>query len=104
MTAMTKSPSPMVKVSASTHAKLRDLSDHQHRPMGEIVTELVDRYEDELFWAEAKQQITRLKSDPVAWKDYLDEMAEWDAMPNDILDREAPYEDAAAENDHVPGT
>jgi hypothetical protein len=103
MTALRKSPTPMIKVNSSTHEKLRDLSAHQQRSMGEIITELVDRYEEELFWAEAKQQIDRLKSDPVAWKDYLEEMAEWDAMPNEILDLESPYE-AYSEDDHDPGS
>jgi hypothetical protein len=103
MTALRKSSPPMIKVNSSTHEKLRDLAELQQRSMGEIITELVDRYEEDLFWAEAKQQLDRLKSDPVAWKDYLDEMAEWDAMPNDILDLESPYE-STTDDDNVPDT
>jgi len=49
--------------------------------VGEIVTRLVDEYEHQRFWQEAKAQLARLKTDPVAWKEYLDEMTEWDQMP-----------------------
>jgi hypothetical protein len=82
----------MIKVKPDTHKKLRELSKSQLKPMGDIVTELVDRYEEELFWKESKAQLDRLKADPEAWQEYLEEMAEWDDMPNEVLDTEEPYE------------
>jgi hypothetical protein len=58
----------------------------QHKSMGDIVTALVDRYEEEQFWQEAKEQLARLKADPVAWQDYMD------AMSNEVLEAEPPYD------------
>ena len=92
MTALQKSAPPMVKVKPDTHAKLRQIAKTQHKSMGDIVTALVDRYEEEQFWQEAKEQLDRLKADPVAWQEYMDEMAEWDAMPNEVLEAEPPYD------------
>jgi hypothetical protein len=59
--------------------------------MGEIVTDLVTRYEDEQFWTSYQEGYRRLRADPDAWKDYVAELDAWDAMPNEVLDAEEPY-------------
>lgn len=104
MSALPKVLAPMIKVKPDTHAKLREISRLQHKPMGDIVTDLVDRYEEELFWKRAKQQMDRLKADPVAWQGYLDEMSEWDEMPNEILDAEGLYDTTEEEGGHETGS
>lgn len=91
MAALNRTPAATIKIKAETHLKLQELSRAEDRPMGEIVTRLVDEYEHQRFWQEAKAQLARLKADPVAWKEYLDEMTEWDNMPNEVLDQEEPY-------------
>ncbi|MGB3306051.1 MAG: hypothetical protein WBA63_07685 [Thermomicrobiales bacterium] len=83
--------SATIKIQAETHRKLQEIARSEDRPMGEVVTRLADEYEHQRFWHEAREQIARLKADPVAWKGYLDEMAEWDGMPNEVLDQEEPY-------------
>ena len=40
---------PIVTLSPQTHAKLLAFSREDDRPVGEIVTDLVDRYERERF-------------------------------------------------------
>lgn len=104
MGALPKVPTPMIKIKPDTHAKLRELSKVQQKPMGDIVTDLVDRYEEEVFWKRAKQQMDRLKADPVAWQGYLDEVSEWDEMPNEILEAEGAYEHSTEEGDHETGS
>ncbi len=91
MAAMRNPAGVPVKISASNHAKLQEWSAADKRPMGEIVNDLIERYERERFWQTAREQLARLKEDPVAWQDYLDELAELDALAGDGLEDEEPY-------------
>jgi hypothetical protein len=99
MTASRKSSPPVVKLKPETHAKLQEWSREEHRPMGEIVTDLVERYEEERFWTRVRGQLAALKADPVAWQDYLDELALFDQMAGDGLEHEEPYDEPAEEEE-----
>ena len=46
--------SAMVKLKPATHAKLQEIAREQHRPMGDVITELIERYEALLFDAYAE--------------------------------------------------
>ena len=59
--------------------------------MGDVIADLLDRYDEERFWARVRQQIADLKADPDAWKDYMDETAAWDTLSGDGLEEEEPY-------------
>lgn len=83
--------STMVKVHPQTHAKLQEIARDEHRPMGEIVTDLVERYERERFWQGVTEDLERLRADPVAWRDYQDEIAFFDGVALDGLADEPPY-------------
>lgn len=74
MEAHDKSARPLIEVMPDTHERLQRLSRELHRSAGEIVTDLVDRYERELFWKQANEAVERLRADPVAWNDYLREI------------------------------
>jgi hypothetical protein len=87
--------SAMVKITSQTHAKLQEISRAQHRPMGEIVTDLVERYEREQFWKGVTEDLERLRADPVAWQDYQDEIALFEGGSMDGLEDEPPYYTAA---------
>jgi hypothetical protein len=91
MTAQRKPASPVIKISPISHAKLQALAATENRSMGEIANELIDRYDEEQFWTRVRAQLARLKADPVAWNDYMQEIAEWDAMGSDGLENEEPY-------------
>jgi hypothetical protein len=82
---------PAIRVPPATHHKLQELARKEDRSMGEIVTDLVTRYEDEQFWTSYQEGYRRLRADPDAWKDYVAELEAWDAMPNEVLDAEEPY-------------
>jgi hypothetical protein len=83
--------SAMVKLKPATHAKLQEIAKKQHRPMGDVITELIERYEREKFWEEVHTSVERLRSDPVAWKDYQDEIAFFEGGSMDGLENEEPY-------------
>jgi hypothetical protein len=91
MTAMRKPAGVPVKISAANHARLQEWSDKDQRPMGDIVNDLIERHERERFWNQAYDQLARLKADPVAWQDYMDEIATLDALAGDGLEGEEPY-------------
>lgn len=91
MTVRQKSSNCVVNISAASHAKLQEFSRSEHRTMGKIVDELIKRYDDEQFWMRARESVERLRADPVAWQDYMDELLEWDVMGSDGLENEEPY-------------
>lgn len=91
MTAQKRPSPPVVKLHPETHARLRQLSNEQHRPMGEIVTDLLKRYEREEFWRKVNESVERLREDPVAWKDYQDEIASLQGGSMDRLEHEEPW-------------
>jgi len=97
MAAMRKPSGVPVKISAANHLRLQEWAAADARSMGEIVNELIERYDRERFWQTAREQLARLKDDPAAWRDYLDEGEELDALAGDGLENEAPYYSAEEE-------
>lgn len=91
MSAMRKPTAVPVKISAANHARLQKWADTDERPMGDIVNELIERHDRERFWNQAYEQLARLKADPVAWQDYMEEIAVFDALAGDGLEGEDPY-------------
>jgi len=84
-------PSSSVRVEDETIVKLRAISKDEKRPIGQIVTDLVKKYEKDKFWKEMHEAFTKLRADPVAWKEYQDETALWDSISGDALRNEEPY-------------
>lgn len=82
-----------VRIDPRTHAALRELSEQQHRPIGQVVSDAVEKYREDIFWREMEEGLARLRADPVAWKDYQDEIALWDTTSGDGLEKEEPYYD-----------
>lgn len=80
-----------VRVDKKLHDTLRELAKSEHRPIGEVIEDAVARYERDKFWKEMHEGFARLKADPVAWKEYQDEVALWDTLSNDGLENEEPY-------------
>lgn len=90
--------STTVRVDARTRELLREWAKQQRKPMGEIIADLVERQAKEQFWREMREDFARLRADPVAWQDYQDELAAWDATLMDGPEDEEPYYDAAEGN------
>jgi hypothetical protein len=81
---------PVVELLPDTHERLQRISQELHRPVGQVVTDLVDRYERDLFWTQVNESVERLRSDPAAWKDYREEIEFLQGGSLDSLDDE-PY-------------
>ena len=91
MAALRKSQTETITVPASTHARLQEIAREEARPVGEIVTDLVERYEDAQFWRAYTEALERLRKDPVAWQEYQDELRLFDGVIGDGLKDEEPY-------------
>lgn len=88
-----------IRVDHRTHAQLRELSEQEHKSIGQVVTAAVEKYQQEKFWREMREDFSRLRADPEAWQSYQDEMALWDSTLNDGLEDEEPYYDLAGEGE-----
>lgn len=86
-----------VRVEDNVHATLIELATEEHRPIGRVIEDAIERYKKEKFWRGVQDDFDRLKSDPVAWSDYQNEVAEWDAAADDGLVAEEPYYTAEEE-------
>lgn len=84
-------PGSSVRVENATIVKLRAISKNEKRPISQIVTDLVKKYEKDKFWREMHESFARLREDPVAWKEYQDELTLWDSTTGDGLENEEPY-------------
>lgn len=86
-----KATPSVVKIKPSTHSALQELARQEDRPMGEIITWLVERYERERFWNAAADDLERLKKDNDAWEDYQGENSALDRLAGDGLENEPPF-------------
>ena len=80
-----------VRVEEELAAKLREISIAEHRPVGQVIKDAIARYEREKFWKGVTEDLERLRADPVAWKDYQDEIAVFEGGSMDGLTSEPPY-------------
>ncbi|HEV2066310.1 MAG TPA: ribbon-helix-helix domain-containing protein [Thermomicrobiales bacterium] len=80
-----------VRVDKKLHDTLRELAKSEHRPIGEVIEDAIAKYEKDKFWKEMHEGFARLRADPVAWKEYQEDAAVWDAMSNDDFADEEPY-------------
>ncbi len=91
MSALRKPPHAVVKISSASHARLQEIAKAEQRPMGEIVNDLIERYELEQFWKQAHDAVERLRADPEAWNDYREETLMLQGGSMDGLEGEPPY-------------
>lgn len=80
-----------VRVDERLHSELRELSNQENRPIGEVIADAIERYQKAKFWEQARADMARLRSDPQEWADYQAEIALWDTLAGDGLESEEPY-------------
>ena len=80
-----------VRVDERLHSTLRDIALEEKRSIGQVIEDAVRQYRKARFWAAFEEDLARLRADPVAWKDYQDEIALWDTLAGDGLENEEPY-------------
>ncbi len=75
-----------VRVTEETHAALRDLAMETGEPMQEVVAKAVEAYRRRLFLEAANADYARLRADPQAWAEELEERRLWDSTLLDGLE------------------
>ncbi len=80
-----------VRIEERVAAKLRDLANEEHRPIGQVIKDAVDQYQKEKFWREVEASVARLRADLNAWQEYQDEIRLFEGGSMDGLEAEEPY-------------
>ncbi len=75
-----------IRVSRSTHATLRRLSEQLDVPMTEILDEAIGAYHRQRFFADLNAGYAALKGQPAAWADQEGERAAWETTLGDGLE------------------
>jgi hypothetical protein len=68
---MLMTDSTTIRVDRDTHRRLLDLSQSADLSLMEVLRRATAALEQQIFVAEAKSQMQRLRADPQAWVDYL---------------------------------
>ena len=75
-----------VRIQPETYAKLRSLAQGAGVSMPEVLAEAVDDLFRKRFIDECNAAYARLRADPKAWKEELEERALWDCTLADGLE------------------
>ncbi len=79
---------PNIRISPQAKATLRELAEHDGRPMQSVLDEAIEQYRRDRFFRELAEGYARLQADPQAWQEELDERRVWDSTLADGLDSE----------------
>jgi len=74
-----------IKVSVHTRDRLKRLADEDHLTMDAELSRVLDQAEEARFWEGVRADYARLQANPEEWRDYVGELAEWDATTADGL-------------------
>jgi hypothetical protein len=75
-----------VRIQSESYSKLRELADDAGVTMPEVLAEAIDELYRRRFLDECNRAYGRLKADPKAWKEELDERKKWAQTLNDGLE------------------
>lgn len=81
-------PSTTVRISHRARRTLGALSKDTGKSMSDLVEQALETYRREKFWKDCNEAYARLRNDPKAWKEELEERKAWEVTLADGLD---PY-------------
>lgn len=74
---------PVARLSPHDHQRLQRLAEQTGKTQGDVLRCALDVFEREYFLEALDAGFARLRSDPKAWADELEERAAWDATNTD---------------------
>ncbi|MDQ3814515.1 MAG: toxin-antitoxin system protein [Armatimonadota bacterium] len=80
-----------VRIKPETHRKLQKLARETGQSLPDVLDKAISEYERQRFLAECNASYTRLREDPEAWREELEERALWDCTLMDGLKDDPPY-------------
>ena len=78
--------SPNIRISAQSKAILRELAEHEGKPMQTVLDAAIEHYRRDRFFRELDEGYAQLQANPRAWQEELDERRLWDSTLADGLD------------------
>ena len=93
---VTMMSSTTVRISERTHRTLKELARTSGQPMQTILENVIEEERRRRFFDEADIAYARLRADPEAWAEELEERALWDNTLMDGLEDEPPYDRPSA--------
>ena len=81
-----------MRVSEETHSRLKEMARDQGIPMTELLDELVKKARKAEIIRQGNEDYARLRQDPKAWAEVLEERREWDCTLLDGLEDD-PWEE-----------
>jgi hypothetical protein len=84
---------PTIHVDTETHEIVRKLAAAMGIPMCQVLHHATRVYWEERFWQEFNDAYARLRADPVAWAEELEERRLLDNTLMDGLEDEPPWEE-----------
>ena len=80
--------SPTIRISRQSKATLRELADHEDKPMQTVLDDAIEQYRRDRFFRELDEDYARLQTDDKAWQEELGERRLWDTTVADGLNSE----------------
>lgn len=78
----------VVRLAEESHEVLRELSEAAGKPASAILARAIEDYRRARFLEGLNEDFARLRADPEAWREELDERAAWDETIADGLEPE----------------
>lgn len=80
-----------IRVDSQLAATLRALSIEEGQPISQVIEDAIAQYQKQKFWREVEDSVNRLRANPVAWKEYQDEIRFFEGGSIDGLEDEESY-------------
>ncbi len=77
---------PAISISETAHQILQELAEKTGQSMTDVLDKALDAYRRKLFFEQLNAGYAKLRADPQAWADELEERKLWDATLMDGLD------------------
>lgn len=81
-------PTTTIRVSKKTHDQVRALAQQTGETMQEVISRAIEQYQEQLFWRQVNEAYARLRQNPTAWQEELEERRLWDNTLMDGLEEE----------------
>jgi predicted transcriptional regulator len=77
--------STTIRISTKTHFLLQEMAREENQPIQKLVERMLAEYRKKRYWEKANTAYKKLKEDPEAWREELEERKAWEATLSDDL-------------------
>jgi hypothetical protein len=77
--------STTIRISTKTHFLLQEMAREENEPIQKLVDRMLTEYRKKRYWEKANRAYKKLKEDPEAWREEIEERKAWEATLADDL-------------------